>query len=109
MGHNRAVNDKDPLADPLRESAVGADHKMTSALVAAAYAEHDPDTRLADVATSAVAAGTDRESVLRACEAARLEIRTRAGSTRDYDDPAEDHVLDVMDRLTGWCHPDYRI
>ncbi|MEV6647447.1 hypothetical protein [Amycolatopsis sp. NPDC051371] len=82
---------------------------MTAALVAAAYDEHDPHTRLVGIATSAIAAGTDREAIVRACDAARLEIRTRAGSARDYDDPAEDHVLDLMDRLTGWCHPEYRI
>ncbi|WIX78467.1 hypothetical protein QRX50_45155 [Amycolatopsis carbonis] len=103
------MNHSDPLAESLRESAVGADREMTGALVAAAYAEHDPDAQLAGIAVSAVAAGTDPEDILRACDAARLEIRTRAGSAQGYDDQAEDRVLDVMDRLTEWCHPDCRI
>lgn len=82
---------------------------MTLALVAAAHADGDPHPQLVGIATSALAAGAVREAVLRACGAARLEIRTTAGRARDYDDPAEDHVLDLMDRLTGWCHPDHRI
>jgi hypothetical protein len=109
MSHTRTVNDEDPLAEPLRRSALGADREMTASLVTAAYADHDPDTQLAEIVESAVAAGTDRADILRACEAARSEIRTRAGSARDYDDPAEDHVLGLMDLLTGWCHPSSRI
>lgn len=109
MSHTRTVNNEDPVAEPLRKAALGADRAMTLALVAAAYAEGDPHPQLVGIATSALAAGIDREAILRACGAARLEIRTTAGRARDYEDPAEDHVLDLMDRLTGWCHPDSRM
>jgi hypothetical protein len=34
-----------------------------------------------------------------------VRLRTRA----DYRDSDEDAVLDVMDSLTGWCHPDARL
>ncbi|WP_033263589.1 hypothetical protein [Amycolatopsis vancoresmycina] len=98
----------DRLAEVLRIASRGADPGLTTGLVDAAHA--DPEgTALGDVAKSALAAGVEREDILRACEAARLEIRTAAGSSREYDDPAEDRVLDLMDRLSGWCHPSSRL
>ena len=31
-----------------------------------------------------------------------IQVRTRT----DYRESDEDAILDVMDALTGWCHPD---
>jgi hypothetical protein len=70
---------------------------LTDDVVAAASGEN-PYTDLAAVATSAMEAGTEHEDVLQACSAAVLAIRTRAD-----DEIAEDHVLDLTDRLVGWC------
>jgi hypothetical protein len=96
------------LADVLREASRGADPGLTGELVEAACGDQ-ADAALEAVLTSALQAGAYREDLLKACNAARLVIRMQAGSGRNYDDPAEDHVLDVLDRLTGWCHPNVRL
>ncbi|MEU0790248.1 hypothetical protein ABZ342_09265 [Amycolatopsis sp. NPDC005961] len=44
---------------------------------------------------------------MRACYGARDAID--AGAPEGTDDPAEDEVLDLMDRLAGWCHPSSRL
>ena len=98
----------DELAAVLREASRGADPGLTGELVEAAR-EDPAGAALAAVVTSALQAGRHREDVLKACDAARLIIRTQAGGDRNHDDPAEDHVSDVMDRLVGWCHPDARL
>ncbi|WP_410597249.1 hypothetical protein [Amycolatopsis sp. lyj-23] len=98
----------DPLAAVLQIASRRADPGLISALVEAART-NPADTALRGVAESALAARVEREDIIRACEAARLEIRTSAGYSRQYEDPAEDHVLDLMDCLTGWCHPNDRL
>jgi hypothetical protein len=103
-----AEQSADELADVLREASRGADPGLTAELVAAACDEQ-ADAALEAVVISAQQTGTHREDLLEACNAARLVIRTQAGSDRNDDVPAEDHVLDVMDRLTGWCHPNARL
>ncbi|WP_432848497.1 hypothetical protein ACQPXB_46905 [Amycolatopsis sp. CA-161197] len=60
------------------------------------------DSQLLEIVTAALAAGTDREDILNAGYAAQDEIQQSAGGE---DDPAEDHLLDIMDRLVGWCPP----
>jgi hypothetical protein len=95
----------DELAAVLRKASRGADPGLSGDLARAARADQ-ADAALVAVVTSALRAGTHREDVLKACDAARLVIRTRSD---DQDDQAEDRVLEVMDRLTGWCHPDARL
>ncbi|WP_326566844.1 hypothetical protein VSH64_34030 [Amycolatopsis rhabdoformis] len=76
------------------------DPELTAAILSAAL--HHDDVLLTKIATAVVAGGTDREHVLQACYAAQDEIQKASG---DEDDPAEDHLLDLMDRLVGWCPP----
>ncbi|WP_370963493.1 hypothetical protein [Amycolatopsis sp. cg9] len=45
--------------------------------------------------------------LMRACYGARDAIC--AAAPEGTDDPAEDEVLDLMDRLTGWCRPGARL
>lgn len=98
----------DARADALREASRGADPGLTGELLEAACGDRAGEA-LEAVLGSALRAGACREDLLKACDAARLVIRTRAGGGRDHDEPAEDRLLDVMDRLTGWCHPDARL
>ncbi|MBM7775072.1 hypothetical protein JOD54_005276 [Actinokineospora baliensis] len=102
------MDEVDSLADALRAAARGAEPELTRALVGAARAE-GAHGGLEKVAKAALAAGVGRGDIIRACDAARLEIRTAAGVERDFEDIAEDHVLDLMDRLVGWCQPGARL
>jgi hypothetical protein len=103
------VDDTEIVGDAfLRAASWGAEPRLTHGLVEAARGDQ-ADADLSTVAGAALGAGVDREDLIRACNAARLVIRTRARDGRSRDDPAEDHVLDLMDRLTGWCHPDARL
>lgn len=95
----------DELAEALQAASLGAEQRLTRALVKAARSEN-PHTELVATAASALAAGADRDGIIQACDAARLEIRTHAGASRNFEDPTEDHVLDL---LTGWCRPGARL
>ncbi|WP_141691781.1 hypothetical protein [Nocardia brasiliensis] len=100
----RSFEPVDALAEPLRHASHGADPRLAGDLVVAASGGR-PSAELAVIAEAALASGIDLGEVIRACAAARLRIRTRAGAVQNYDDPAEDYVLDLLDRLTGWCGP----
>jgi len=49
--------------------------------------------------------GRTKEEIYDLLEKFVLGLRTRA----DYQESDEDAVLDVMDALTGWCHPDAQL
>jgi hypothetical protein len=95
--------------DPNDVSNVGpgpADPVLTRNLVTAARAD-EPGEALEQVAVAGYAAGVTPVGMVRACYAAREVIDGEA--PEGTEDPAEDAVLDLMDRLTGWCHPDARL
>lgn len=91
------------LADVSSEALRGADLSLIGELVAAARTDQ-AHAALEAASISALQAGTPREDLLKACDAARLVLRAQADG--DLDVPSEDRVMDLMDRLTGWCHPD---
>jgi hypothetical protein len=49
--------------------------------------------------------GYAKEQIYDCLERLLLDLRTR----ENYLESAEDVVLDVMDALTGWCHPEARL
>jgi hypothetical protein len=49
--------------------------------------------------------GYTKEQIYGFLERLVLDLRARD----DYRESAEDTVLDVMDALTGWCHPEARL
>jgi hypothetical protein len=87
-------------------SAEEADPELVRAVVAAARAEV-PAVALEELATTGFDRGVTPANLMRACYGARDAID--AGAPKGTDDPAEDEVLDLMDRLTGWCHPSSRL
>ena len=46
--------------------------------------------------------GIEKETILAEFEALRISIR-------EEDEAKEDFILDVMDQLVGWCHPEHAI
>jgi hypothetical protein len=49
--------------------------------------------------------GYTKEQIYDFLERLVLDLRTR----ENYLESAEDVVLDVMDALTGWCHPEAQL
>ncbi|MEV6896260.1 hypothetical protein [Amycolatopsis sp. NPDC051372] len=62
---------------------------------------------LREIAIKAVAAGTDREDIVRACYAVLADLEEETGDA--YEDPSGERVLELMDALTGFCGSHYRI
>lgn len=79
-----------------------ADPDLVRAVLAAARGEA-PGEALEEVAVGAYEAGVTPLGMMRACYAAHDTID--AGTPEGSDDPAYDAVLDLMDRLTGFCPP----
>ncbi len=50
-------------------------------------------------------AGQSKASIYETLEQFLVELRGRA----NHSEGDEELVLDVMDALTGWCHPDARL
>ncbi|MFI5607170.1 hypothetical protein [Amycolatopsis sp. NPDC051903] len=99
------MTETDPPDNRYREPARGADPELAAAVLAAT--RRGDANELEEVATTAVAAGTDRDDVLRTCYAALAELEVETGEADE--DPAGERVLEIMDRLTGWCAPQARI
>ncbi len=68
--------------------------------LAESAASRDGSPSLEEIAREQLTAGVTREQLLGICNLARDLCRTEA---------AEDAVLDLMDRLTGYTRPEYRI
>jgi hypothetical protein len=49
--------------------------------------------------------GHKKDDIYERLEKLLIRVRTRA----DFRESDEDVVLDVMDALTGWCHPDAQL
>jgi hypothetical protein len=49
--------------------------------------------------------GRNKAEIYELLENYLVEMRTQPG----HAEPDEDVLLDVMDALTGWCHPDVRL
>ncbi|SEF22355.1 hypothetical protein SAMN05421837_1011341 [Amycolatopsis pretoriensis] len=79
-----------------------ADPVLVRAVLTAARSKA-PAEALEEVATDAYEAGVTPLGMMRACYAAQDTIV--AGAPEGSDDPAYDAVLDLMDRLTGFCPP----
>ena len=47
--------------------------------------------------------GMDKESMYHVLEVLMLELR------ENKDEASEDLIMDLMDRVVGWCNPDSRI
>lgn len=62
-----------------------------------------PERSLNDAVARMIAAGVDRSLVLADLHALRAELRALK------DEEGEDAVLDVMDRVIGWCSPHMRL
>jgi hypothetical protein len=65
-----------------------------------AVTSEQPLLRLRAEVQSLLAEGYEREVLLSQLESFRDYLRD------SDDESSEDIVLDVMDFLTGWCHPD---
>jgi hypothetical protein len=68
-----------------------------------AFGSPDPLRALRAIVQKQVEAGNDRTTLLAELERYRAVLRAEG---RDQD---EDLILEVMDFLVGWCHPDMRI
>ncbi|WP_033260638.1 hypothetical protein [Amycolatopsis vancoresmycina] len=79
-----------------------ADPALVREVLAAARAER-PSAPLERVAVAAYAAGVTPLGLMRACYAAQDTVV--AESAAADDDPAWEALLDLMDRLTGFCPP----
>jgi hypothetical protein len=65
----------------------------------------EPARTLRSVVQELARAGQTKEEVYHLLEELLLDLRGR----EDVPASSEDAVLDVMDALTGWCHPDAQL
>jgi hypothetical protein len=65
----------------------------------------DPTRALRALVVEFAEEGRRKVEIYELLEQFLLDLRTR----EDYREADEDTVLDVMDALTGWCHPDARL
>ncbi|MFC0031918.1 hypothetical protein ACFFMM_20585 [Micromonospora chaiyaphumensis] len=80
-------------------SEIERPEQLARQLVQAASHEEPPRV-LEAIATEHLRAGVSREALLDVCAVARQLCE---------DEPAEEHILDLMDRLSGWCAPSARL
>ena len=71
----------------------------------AALRSPDPAQALRAVALDLAAEGCQKPAIYALLEKLVLDLRVR----QDHRESDEDAVLDVMDSLAGWCHPDTRL
>jgi hypothetical protein len=69
----------------------------------AALRSAEPGRAMRSLVTELAAEGQGKDEIYAACERVALRLR-EAGREAD-----EELVLDVMDALEGWCHPDARL
>lgn len=62
---------------------------------------HDPGVALRAVVLELAAEGIAKSELYRRLETFLLERRLHEG----YSESDEDALLDVLDALSGWCHP----
>ena len=74
--------------------------KSVALRLAEAAARPETVSDLEVIARERLADGETREGLLLICQDARTLCETER---------AEDNILDLMDRLTGWSHPRYRL
>ena len=65
----------------------------------------EPVQALRSLALDLAREGRTKAQILALFEGFVQELRARP----EYREGDEDAVLDVMDALTGWCHPDARL
>jgi hypothetical protein len=90
------TEDEDPN-DAWHAKPGPSDPALVHTVLTAARANR-PESALEAVVVAAFEAGVTPVGMMRACYAAQDLI--------DDGDRAEDAVIDLMDRLAGWCHPD---
>lgn len=71
----------------------------------AALRSPDSAQALRTVALELAAEGCQKPAIYALLEKLLLNLRVR----QDHRESVEDAVLDVMDGLAGWCHPDARL
>jgi uncharacterized membrane protein len=59
---------------------------------------------LRDAVMELAAEGREKPEIYSLLEQLLMDVRATG-----KDSPAEDAVMDVMDALVGWCHPDARL
>ena len=65
----------------------------------------DPGRSLRSLVLELSQEGHTKADIYELLEKLVVQVRARA----DYRESDEDVVLDVMDALTGWCHPDAQL
>jgi hypothetical protein len=73
--------------------------------IEAAFLSADPGNELYDTAKAMIGGGMSRDKV-----AERIaSVRERFEGQGRWSDRLEDHFVDVIDALYGWCHPSVRL
>jgi hypothetical protein len=73
--------------------------------IEAAFLSADPGNALYDAAKVLIDGGMSRDEVAEKIAA----VRERWEGQSRWSDRLEDHFVDVIDELYGWCHPSVRL
>ncbi len=73
--------------------------------IAAALLSADPGNELYDTARALLDGGVSRDDVAQKMTA----VRERFEREGRWSERLEDHYVDVIDALYGWCHPSVRL
>ena len=77
----------------------------TAERLQAALDSPNPADALRAVVAELASEGLRKPDIYALLEKLLLDVRDR----KDHGESDEDAVLDVMDALAGWCHPDARL
>jgi hypothetical protein len=73
--------------------------------LASALRSPDPAQGLRGLVLRLFEEGHTKADIYERLEKLLLSVRAR----EDYREADEDHLLEVMDALTGWCHPEAQL
>jgi hypothetical protein len=91
------------IDDPSERGRIIYKHGLWDGVLWAALGHKQPEKALHEAVLQRLNAGQDRAVVLAQMEA------LRAGAEFAGDESRENHILDVMDAVVGWCNPSNRL